>query len=150
MCVCVCEIVKYKERQEQEDPGKPWDGHVPAQYCVTLEDGTKANVGAWMNCRKRDRKNRLRNGFEEKSLAEERLDAIGILWEARARIEVDEHAWELWGGTRSAGPIPTQLATKGVATWHCSTIASAPQAVQMVKCSMRMPTRCSHTYYELN
>ena len=94
----LAEIVKYKERQEQEDPGKPWDGHVPALYCVTLEDGTKANVGAWVNCRKMDRKNRLRNGFEEKSLAEERLDAIGILWEARARtrtIEVDEYLAEI-------------------------------------------------------
>ena len=82
----IAEILKYKERQEQKHPGKPWDGHVPGKYSVTLEDGSILYVGAWVHNRRQDRKKRRKAGIEEKSLAEERLDAIGLLWEV-----VNEH-----------------------------------------------------------
>eukprot|EP00505_MAST-04D_sp_SCG-Rhode-Island_P006763 Stramenopile-MAST_4_protein_6763 len=81
----IAEIVKYKETQEEKHPGKPWGGNVPQRYFVVLEDGTTANVGTWVNNRKLERKKRLKTGIQEKSLAEERLDEIGILWEARTR-----------------------------------------------------------------
>jgi hypothetical protein len=79
----IAEIVKYKETQEEKHPGKEWDGNVPRSYSVTLDDGTTANVSWWVNDRKKDRKRRLENGIQEKSLAEEQLDEIGILWNAR-------------------------------------------------------------------
>ena len=90
----IAEIVKYKETQEQKHPGKAWDGHVPQSYFVVLEDGTKANVGRWVGDRKQDKKKRLRNGIQEKSLAEKRLDDIGILWDVRA-VEVEEYIAEI-------------------------------------------------------
>ena len=42
--------------------------------------------------RKQERKRRLKKGNQEKSLTEERLDEIGILWEART-IKVEEGHW---------------------------------------------------------
>ena len=95
----MAEIVKYKEAEEQQHPGKPWDGHVPKRYSVTLEDGTEAHVGAWVYSRKTARRKRLEKGIEEKSLAEKRLDEIGIVWEAITKykrwIEVDEYIAEI-------------------------------------------------------
>ena len=90
----IAAILEYKQMQEQKNPGKLWDGNVPQSYSVTLGDGTTANVGTWVASRKMIRKKRLEKGVEEKSIAEKRLDEIGLLWEvyaARTRtIEVDE------------------------------------------------------------
>ena len=76
----IAEIVKYKETQKEKHPGKPWDGNVPQSYSATLDDRTTANVGTWVSNQRNIRKKRLRNGIQEKSLAEKRLDEIGILW----------------------------------------------------------------------
>ena len=85
----MAEIVKYKEAQEQKHPSESWDGNVPVSYSITLEDGTEARVGKWVSYRMQDRRKRLAKGIEEKSLAEKRLDEIGILWDARGSRKKD-------------------------------------------------------------
>merc|ERR1712054_703446 len=72
------EIIKYKEEKEREHPGRPWDGNVPDKYSVTLDDGTKANVGTWVNRQRKKRRKRLRDGKEEIPMEEKRLDEIGL------------------------------------------------------------------------
>merc|ERR1711871_1251897 len=84
------EIIKYKQTKEREHPGRPWDGNVPQRYSVTLDDGTNANVGTWVNDQRQKRKKRLRDGKEEIPMEEKRLDEIGLLWEVR-QITLEEY-----------------------------------------------------------
>ena len=89
----IAEIVKYKKAEEQRHPGKPWGGHVPQSYSVTLEDGSTARVGGWVSSRKTARRKRLEKGIEEKSLAEKRLDEIGLSWEAFSKRTTGRDAY---------------------------------------------------------
>ena len=78
----IAEIVEYKKKWEMEHPGKKWDGRVPRRYSVTLNDGTKANVGRWLDDQKKKRKKRLNDRSNTtESPQEKRLNEIGILWE---------------------------------------------------------------------
>ena len=82
----IAEIVEYKKKWETEHPGKEWDGHVPGKYSVTLNDGTKANVGRWLDAQKQKRKKRLNDRSNTtESPEEKRLNEIGILWEVRKK-----------------------------------------------------------------
>jgi superfamily II DNA or RNA helicase len=63
-------VKEYKE----EHGGEEWDGHVPARYSVTLNEGTKANVGQWVANQKRKRRKRIDDGSDApKSPEEKRL-----------------------------------------------------------------------------
>ena len=78
----IAEIVEYKKKWKTEHPGKKWDGNVPSKYSVLLNDGTKANVGTWLNTQKQKRKKRLNDRSNTtESPQEKRLNEIGILWE---------------------------------------------------------------------
>merc|ERR1712093_379162 len=78
-------IFRYELEYERKNPGKKWDGHVPQNYSITLDDGTKVNAGRWVDKQKQKRTKRLEKGIEEESSAEKRLNEIGILWDASQR-----------------------------------------------------------------
>ena len=84
----IVEIEKYKTKWEQKNPGKKWDGRVPRRYCVTLKDGTTANVDTWVNYQKRKRKKRIKAG-NKKASPEEIPTDIGILWEVVTKRTID-------------------------------------------------------------
>ena len=72
----IVEIEKYKTEWETENLGKKWDGKVPRNYSVTLEDGTTANVGITVDRHKQNRKERIKAGNKKETPEEERLTNV--------------------------------------------------------------------------